>query len=45
MIKKATVRWARQSHFGVELDEADCGMIGECRDTEPPPAPRSIRSH
>jgi hypothetical protein len=37
----------RQSHFGVELDEAACGMIGECRDTgnEPPPAPLSIRSH
>jgi hypothetical protein len=47
MIKKATVRWVRQSHFGVELDEAACGMIGECRDTgnEPPPAPLSIRSH
>lgn len=47
MIKKATVRWARQSHFGVELDVADCGMIGECGGTgnEPPPAPVSIRSH
>lgn len=47
MIKKATVRWVRQSHFGVELDEADCGMIGEFSDTDmkPPPPPLSIQTH
>jgi PilZ domain-containing protein len=47
MIKNATVRWVRQSHFGVELDEANCGMIGEFgdADTEPPPPPLSIQTH
>ena len=47
MIKKATVRWVRQSHFGVDLDEADCGMIGGFGDTdiEPPPPPLSIQTH
>ena len=47
MIKKATVRWVRQSHFGVELDEADCGMIGEFGDTDmkSPPPPLSIQTH
>jgi PilZ domain len=32
IIKKATVRWADDSHFGVELNEADCGTIGELDD-------------
>jgi len=34
MIKKATVRWVGDSHFGVELHEADCGTIGELSDEE-----------
>jgi PilZ domain len=34
MIKKATVRWVDDQHFGVELNEADCGAIGEIDDEE-----------
>ncbi len=34
MIKKAKVRWVWHSHFGVELEEADCGAIGELGDAE-----------
>jgi hypothetical protein len=47
MIKKATVRWVGQSHFGVELDEADCGAIGDLGDTEfkPQQVPISILTH
>ena len=29
IIKKATVRWVDHGHFGVELNEADCGTVGE----------------
>ena len=29
IIKKATVRWTDDAHFGVELNEADCGTVGE----------------
>jgi hypothetical protein len=29
IIKKATVRWADRAHFGVELNEADCGTVAE----------------
>lgn len=29
MIKKATVRWVGGDHFGMELNEADCGTVGE----------------
>jgi PilZ domain len=29
IIKKATVRWVCSAHFGVELNEADCGAVGE----------------
>ena len=29
MIKKATVRWVDDAHFGVELDEADCDEVDE----------------
>jgi hypothetical protein len=32
MIKKATVRWVGDSHFGVELNAADCGAVGELGD-------------
>ena len=32
MIRKATVRWIGDSHFGVELNEADCGVVGELGD-------------
>jgi hypothetical protein len=32
IIKKATVRWVGDSHFGVELNEADCETIGELDD-------------
>jgi PilZ domain len=34
MIKKATVRWVGDLHFGVELNEADCGTIGELDDED-----------
>jgi hypothetical protein len=44
MIKKATVRWVGDSHFGVGLDEADCGTIGELDDEEfqPQQSPLSL---
>lgn len=29
LIKKATVRWVADVHFGVELSEADCGAVDE----------------
>ena len=29
LIKKATVRWVGNAHFGVELNEADCGEVDE----------------
>jgi hypothetical protein len=29
LVKKATVRWVKDSMFGVELNEQDCGAIGE----------------
>ena len=29
IIKKATVRWVRDVHFGVELNEADCDTVDE----------------
>ena len=29
IIKKATVRWVDDAHFGVELNEADCGTVSE----------------
>ena len=32
MIKKATVRWVGGSHFGLELRQADCGVVGELGD-------------
>ena len=32
VIKKATVRWVGDSHFGVELNAADCGTVGELGD-------------
>jgi hypothetical protein len=32
IIKKATVRWADDAHFGVELSEADCGTVRELDD-------------
>ena len=32
LIKKATVRWVGAAHFGVEVDEADCGAINEFND-------------
>ena len=36
IIKKATVRWVDDAHFGVELSEADCGTVGElCEETFP----------
>ena len=47
MIKKATVRWVGDSHFGVELDEADCGTIDELsdEDVQRQQRPISILSH
>ncbi len=33
LIKKATVRWADDSQFGVELKESDCGAISELGET------------
>ena len=32
IVKKATVRWADDAHFGVELNERDCGTVGELGD-------------
>ena len=32
LIKKATVRWVGDGHFGVELIAADCGTVGEFGD-------------
>ena len=32
IIKKATVRWVDDAHFGLELNEADCGTVGELGD-------------
>ena len=47
MIRKATVRWVSESHFGVELNEADCGTIGELddRDLQREYGPISILTH
>jgi hypothetical protein len=47
LIKKATVRWVGDSHFGVELNEADCGTIGELSETDfqPRSGPLSIMMH
>jgi hypothetical protein len=47
MIKKATVRWVNRSHFGVQLDEADCGAIGEIGEPNfnPRQRPTSILTH
>jgi hypothetical protein len=36
LIKKATVRWVGDSQFGVELQESDCGTIGELGETAVP---------
>jgi hypothetical protein len=33
LIKKATVRWVGDGHFGVELNEVDCGIVGELGET------------
>ena len=35
IIKKATVRWVDNAHFGVELNERDCGAVGELEDANP----------
>jgi hypothetical protein len=32
IVKKATVRWVDDAHFGVELNERDCGTVGELGD-------------
>ncbi len=47
LIKKATVRWADEHQFGVELNEADCGTIGELdeEDFERQQGPLSILTH
>jgi hypothetical protein len=46
LIKKATVRWVDDSHFGVELNEADCGRVGELGDTiQRQDRPISIMTH
>jgi PilZ domain-containing protein len=47
LIKKATVRWADEHHFGVELDEADCGAVGELdeEDFQRQQAPLSVLTH
>jgi hypothetical protein len=33
IIKKATVRWVRDAHFGLELSELNCGTIRELGET------------
>jgi len=46
IIKKATVRWADEAHFGVELNEADCGTVGELEgDSHSQQATRSTMTH
>lgn len=47
MIKKATVRWVGSAHFGVELNEADCGAVGEVGNVNVTPSkgPISIMTH
>ena len=46
IIKKATVRWADNAHFGVELNEADCGTVGELEgDSQRQLGTRSIMTH
>ena len=47
IIKKATVRWVDDVHFGVELNEADCGTVGELGDvnSHPQQGPMSIMTH
>ena len=47
IVKKATVRWADEGRFGVELNEADCGTIGELDEDElhPQQGPISIMTH
>jgi hypothetical protein len=45
MIKKATVRWVGSAHFGVELNEADCGAVGELGNVAVPHGPISIMTH
>ena len=32
IVKKATVRWVDEAHFGVELNETDCGTVAELGD-------------
>jgi hypothetical protein len=41
------VRWADEGRFGVELNEADCGTVGELDETEihRPHGPISIMTH
>lgn len=34
LVKRATVRWVDESRFGVEVLEADCGLVGELTDEE-----------
>jgi hypothetical protein len=46
IIKKATVRWANHSHFGVELNESDCGTVGVLENNSPrPEGTGSIMTH
>jgi hypothetical protein len=46
IIKKATVRWADDAHFGVELNEADCGTVSELEgDGRRPQGMGSIMTH
>ena len=45
MIRKATVRWVGSAHFGVELNEADCGAVGELGNVAVPHGPVSIMTH
>ena len=47
LVKRATVRWVTDAHFGVELDEADCGSVGVLGDEHAAPqqGPLSIMTH
>src|SRR5512146_300900 len=35
LVRKATVRWVKDSLFGVELSEEDCGAVGELDEGNP----------
>ena len=45
LVQRATVRWVADSRFGVEVQEADCGPVGELVDEEELLGPLSFMTH